>query len=77
MVTAKDIELLGEWAQNGDAPGKVRTWHAQIIVELVEYIRYLESELCETRHASLEQEEELRLLKHLPSIVSTSLASLS
>lgn len=43
MVTDEDIERLYRWSHEGDAPERVREWHAQVIADLTERILFLES----------------------------------
>jgi hypothetical protein len=61
MIDASDIATLEKWAMEGDAPEVVRAWHAQLIFELVQYIRYLEKELSDTRLQNADLDEKIRL----------------
>lgn len=71
-ITQEDISKLEDWAVKGDAPYAVREWHAQVILELVDYIKYLETELGDMRIKNANLDEELRFTKHEPPPGSTS-----
>lgn len=60
-VSPEDLQALEEWVLKGDTADEVKAWHAQLILELMQYIRYLELELSQTRIKNADLDERIRL----------------
>lgn len=65
MITKEDLQELDNWSRSGETAFRVREWHSQLIVELIEYIRLLENNLREVNTKLIDLEEEIRFKQPL------------
>lgn len=63
MITKREIDLLDNWAKTGEVSESTRAMHAQVVLELTQYIHYLEGQLKKFQMENAGLEERLRFMR--------------